>query len=96
LRQHLTEHTVRTAFEQGWSELGNGDLLAAAAANGFGVFVTMDRNLRYQQNLSRQAIAIVVVLNAQWPRLERHASLIAAAVSGVVAGAYLEVECPEE
>jgi len=48
LRSELTTHSVSTAHELGWSTLENGELLAAAEAEGFEVFVTTDRNLKYQ------------------------------------------------
>jgi len=51
LRRELTGHIVATAYEMGWAALANGELLKAAEA-GFEAFVTTDRNLRYQQNLS--------------------------------------------
>jgi len=51
LSRHLPHHTVRTTSQQGWATLGNGELLAIAEAKVFGVFVTTDKNLRYQQNL---------------------------------------------
>jgi hypothetical protein len=34
LRRHLAAHQVRTAFEQGWSQLQNGALLEAAEQAG--------------------------------------------------------------
>jgi hypothetical protein len=70
VRQHLLHHTVRTASQQGWATFGNGELLAVAETEGFDVFVTTDKNLRYQQHLSARHIAIVVVMDAQWPTLE--------------------------
>ena len=36
LRRHLSGHSVATAFERGWSELQNGDLLDAAEREGYG------------------------------------------------------------
>ena len=51
IRRFLTQHTVRTATEQGWATLANGELLTAAEAEGFDVFVTTDKNLPFQQNL---------------------------------------------
>jgi hypothetical protein len=39
---------VRTVAEQGWVGISNGQLLALAAAE-FDVFVTVDRNLPFQQ-----------------------------------------------
>jgi hypothetical protein len=96
LRHYLEGHEVRTAFEQGWAALENGDLLAAAEREGFGVFVTTDMNLRYQQNLSGRSMAVVVIQNAQWPRLEPRAALVAAAVNTALPGTYVEVEIPAQ
>jgi len=44
LRRHLHPGRVDTAAEMGWSELGNGELLAAAEAAGFDVLITTDQN----------------------------------------------------
>jgi hypothetical protein len=44
----------------GWSTVENGELLALAAKE-FDVFVTVDRNLSFQQNLPVFAIAVIVV-----------------------------------
>ena len=38
----LTGHTVRKARAQGWDTLENGQLLAAAEAAGFNLFLTTD------------------------------------------------------
>jgi len=61
LRNALTPHIVETAYEKGWSNLSNGDLLNAAENNLFDLFVTTDQNLRYQQNLSGRKLAILVL-----------------------------------
>jgi hypothetical protein len=50
LRRELPEHEVLTVMEQGWSGIKNGKLLALAAPE-FDVFLTIDQNLKYQQNL---------------------------------------------
>ena len=44
----------------GWSVVKNGRLLALAAQS-FGAFITMDKNLPYRQNLSTLPIAVVVL-----------------------------------
>jgi hypothetical protein len=46
--------------ESGWAALKNGDLLARAERE-FEAFVTVDRNLPVQQDLSRFSIAVVVL-----------------------------------
>ncbi len=73
LREFLNPHQVETAFERGWSILSNGELLAVGEQEGFEVFVTTDRNLRDQQNLSRGNIAIVVLSSTSWPRIQKAA-----------------------
>ena len=56
----LPGHQAATVTEQGWSGLGNGDLLRTAAPD-FDVFLTADQNLEYQQNLSALPIAVLVL-----------------------------------
>ena len=51
IRPYLKGHEVRTAAQQGWDRLKNGELLVAAEADGFDVLLTTDKNMRYQQNL---------------------------------------------
>jgi len=94
IRRFLTLHTVRTATQQGWATLTNGDLLAAAEPEGFDVLVTTDKNLPYQQNLTGRRLAVVVIGHAQWPGLEPHVALVAAAIDRAVAGSYEVVEIP--
>ena len=60
LRQSLLGHEVRTVFEAGWSGIKNGKLLTLAAME-FDAFITVDKNLPFQQNLATIPIAIVVL-----------------------------------
>ena len=53
-------HECRTVQEAGWAGKKNGELLSVAE-NAFDVLVTVDTNLRYQQNLAGRKIAIVVL-----------------------------------
>ena len=56
------------APEMGWAGLDNGELLAKAEKE-FNVFITVDRNLTFQQNLPKFDIA-VLVLRARTNRLK--------------------------
>jgi hypothetical protein len=58
--RELPGHEVRTVPEAGWAGKSNGDLLALAE-NSYDVFVTVDRNLSFQQNVPRFSIAVVVL-----------------------------------
>jgi len=60
LNREFTEHEVRTVQQAGWSGLANGRLLSAAEHD-FDVFITVDQSLRFQQNVSGFAIAVVVL-----------------------------------
>jgi hypothetical protein len=53
-------HDVRTVPEAGWAGLKNGELLTRAEHE-FEAFVTVDRNLPLQQDLSRFSIAVIVL-----------------------------------
>lgn len=54
-------HEVHTVRDKGWLEKKNGELLKLMTDNEFELFVTVDQNLRYQQNLSEIALTIVVL-----------------------------------
>ena len=60
LAHDITGHEVTTAHQIGWATLQNGELLALAARQ-FEVFITVDRNLSFQQNLPSFDIAVVVL-----------------------------------
>lgn len=94
LRDHLSRHSVRTAFELGWSALKNGELLARAEAEGFEALVTTDRNLKYQQNLAARRIAVIVLGTTSWPRIQASAALVMRAIDSAVPGGYAEVSIP--
>src|SRR5260370_28055531 len=53
-------HECRTVQEMSWSGKKNGELLDLAE-NEFDALITLDTNLRYQQNLGGRKIAIVVL-----------------------------------
>src|SRR5437764_709212 len=91
LKMHLAGHTVVTAFEKGWSELENGEFIAAAESDGFMALITTDQNLRYQQNLSDRKIAVIVLLTTSWPRIKRNVSLV---INNIPASNYQGVSFP--
>jgi hypothetical protein len=88
----LSDHIVEEARSRGWDSLGNGDLLDAAEAAGFHVFVTTDRNIRYQQNLAGRRIAVVVLGKGRWRLIRQRLPEIAAAVAAATSGSFAEVE----
>jgi hypothetical protein len=67
LKGELAGHDARTVPEMGWASKRNGELLTLAQEQ-FDVFLTVDRNLSFQNQVPRFAIA-VVVLHAKGNRL---------------------------
>jgi hypothetical protein len=75
LAREIGGHDVSTVQQQGWAGLKNGELLRVAADAGFEVLVTADRNLQFQQNLSRSRLGIIL-LTASSNALEDLLSLV--------------------
>jgi predicted nuclease of predicted toxin-antitoxin system len=94
IRPFLQEHNVETAWRRKWDKLANGELLKAAEDAGFDVFVTPDKNIRYQQNLKGRKIAIVVLGTPQWPVLRLHVERVVEAINAAKPGSYIEIEVP--
>ena len=93
LRKNLGEHDVVTVSYMGWSGLKNGELLRTAEENGIQVFVTGDRTLTYEQNLTGRSLAIVVLSSIEWPILRKNLPLIVTAINNAVPGSYQAVDC---
>jgi len=91
----LVGHVVEEARAHGWDTLKNGDLLDVAEGTGFDVFVTTDKNIRYQQNLTGRKIAIVVLSVGRWRMIRRCLAEIASAVDAAEPGSFQEVTIPE-
>jgi hypothetical protein len=94
IRTFLIDHTVRTAAQEHWDTLQNGDLLTVAEHAGFEVFLTTDKNMRYQQNMAGRTIAVVVIGIQQWPALQPYVSLVVAAVNAATPGSFTDVNIP--
>jgi predicted nuclease of predicted toxin-antitoxin system len=60
LKAHLAGHECRTVSEAGWAGKRNGELLSLAESS-FDVFLTLDKGVQYQQNLSGRVLAVLIV-----------------------------------
>ena len=56
------EYDVKNVRDMGWLGKKNGELLGLIVFNGFDFFITIDKNLRYQQNLDRIKLVIFLLL----------------------------------
>lgn len=91
LRRALTGHSVTTAYEMGWSDLENGDLLREAEA-AFDLFITTDQNLRYQQNLANRRLAILVLPTTNWSEIRINQAKVLEVANSMQPGDYRELQ----
>lgn len=82
IRRELPGHQAFTVQQRGWSKTKNGALLRIAEASGFDAFLTADQSLRYQQNLSRSSLRIIV-FEALSNRLEHIRPLLPEAIKAL-------------
>ena len=94
LRSALEGHEVETAYERGWAELTNGELLTSAEESGFNLLVTSDKGIRQQQNLPGRKLALLVLGTNDWPRIRRNRKLVAEAAAAIGENEYRELEIP--
>jgi hypothetical protein len=83
LQELLGDHEVRRAFQLGWAEKKNGELLVLAEAAGFDLLVTTDQNLLHQQNLRDWKITLFILGRGNWPEIKPHAEKIVARINAV-------------
>ena len=95
IRDALQGHSVRTANEEGWNTLANGDLLRVAEAAGFDVLLTTDTGVAHQQNLKGRKLAVVILSRNRWKLIQPRMTEIVAAVNEAKPGTFLVVEIPD-
>jgi len=93
LRIFGTGHQVSTVQDLGLAGTANGALIARLEGN-CDVFVTADKNLRYQQNLSGRTLAIVELPTNRLPLLRLIAAEVEATVTSAAPDSYLPVAPP--
>ena len=83
---------METAKDRGWEGLNNGDLLEQAEKDNYEVFVTADQSIKYQQNLARRRIAILLLTDNLWPNVRQKAAEVHTAIDQIKPGEYQELE----
>lgn len=71
LLRDLSRHSATTVPRQGWAGTKDMELLRLAEGE-FEIFITMDSNLVFQQNLKRSGLCIVVLcaVNSRYETLQ--------------------------
>ena len=83
LAAELVGHNVESVVGLGWAGIANGKLLGRASGR-YDAFVTMDRNIEHQQNISRLPFT-VLVLRAPSNRLVHLRPLVPAILDALAA-----------
>lgn len=81
----LAGEDAKTVQQVGWAGARNGDLLREAEGR-FDLFLTADKNLRYQQNLKGRRLAILVLPSNRLNVLRKMVADIRTAIAAVIAG----------
>jgi hypothetical protein len=61
LSRDIVGHDVKTVRQIGWQTIKNGELMRLVSGS-FDIFVTVDRNLSFQQNLSTYNFSVIVLV----------------------------------
>lgn len=86
-------HQVFTVQQLGLAGVANGVLLAQLEGN-CDVFVTADKNQRYQQNLAGRSLALVELPTNRLPILTTMTVEIVSAVTSATPGSFTQVAYP--
>jgi hypothetical protein len=82
---------VRILFDQGTPAPLRHALTGHTVETAFEVFITTDKNLKYQQNLAARSMSIVVLSTTSWPRIQLALPDVLAAVESALPAGYTEV-----
>lgn len=93
VKKRLPHFAIRTVQEMGWAGIKNGALLKLAEAQ-FEVFITTDKNLRYQQNLAKRKLAVILLPTNQVPIIAALIPEIEAALNEIQIGEFIEIPFP--
>ena len=94
LRRHLSDFEVKTAEEEGWGQIENGELIDRAEQADYQILVTCDQNVRYQQNLTHRTLSMVVLGSNIWPSVKNKLEEIQEAVWVASPGSFQFIEIP--
>jgi hypothetical protein len=97
LRRDLPGFEIQTVVEAGWSGVKNGELLRRADPL-FDAFLTADRNLPFQQNLTglrRMGLVVLAIGSTKLKDLQLFAPEIIAALGSVEPGQLLRISAKE-
>jgi predicted nuclease of predicted toxin-antitoxin system len=93
LKRRLTDFEITTVQELGWAGIKNGELLSRAEQH-YEVFITTDKNLRYQQNLADKQLAIIELPTNEVPIVDALAPAVAQVLVKIRPGDFVAIPLP--
>ena len=93
VKKRLPDYDISTVQEMGWAGIKNGELLTLAESR-FEVFITTDKNLRHQQNLSHRKLTFILLPSNQVPAVEALIPALEAVLATIMAGDFVEIPLP--
>jgi len=90
VKRGLPSLSIVSVQDRGWAGIKNGQLLRLIDIE-FDVFITSDKNLRYQQNLANFGVAIILLPSNQVPVIENLLSEIENAISRIGKNDFVEL-----
>ena len=93
LKRLLSDFKIATVQDLGWTGITNGALLRLANDQ-FDVFITTDKNLRYQQNLTGLRLAIIQLPTNQVPTVTSLAPAVQEVLGRIQSGEFIEISLP--
>jgi hypothetical protein len=91
-KSRLGPHDCQTVPEAGFAGKQNGELLDLAEGR-FDVFVTLDKGLEFQQNLTGRRIAVVLIRSKsnRLADVQQHTAACLAAIESIQPGQLIQV-----
>jgi hypothetical protein len=89
----LAPHECQTVPEAGFAGKKNGELLRLAEGM-FDIFVTLDKGVEFQQNLTDKKIAVLIIRTKsnRLAHLQQHAQSCLSAIQSIQPGQFIRVE----
>jgi hypothetical protein len=93
LAEYLSGHDVQSVRQIGLKGVKNGKLLTAIGALAFEAFITNDKRMGAEGQLSGRTFGILILSATNWPVIRSHVDRIAAALNDCKAGTVTRVDC---
>ncbi len=90
VKKRLPHRQIKTVQEMNWAGVKNGELLKLVEAD-FEIFITSDKNLRYQQNLQNRRFSIILLPSNQVPAIEKLLPQIDEALENIQPNDFIEI-----